>query len=1623
MEKDVVLPDIGTSIVTGDWNGDGITDLGFINVPDGSIPSYGFDNCFYVNDGNLNFIDYEEYALGIGTYGADNFAVCDFNGDGKSDVFVYSRDLGKNYLYISKNGLFTQSLRFEDPLGQFTNKKTNLFIGKTSNKRGLNSYNAYFKSSDKVFCKNIQFAGHEFISEIQTYDGKKLNIKYNEDVNISYGEELPTNYRHDLSPRYMVEEVKVTGSSSNIITSNYNFYNGKIYRDRLHESRYLYFEKVEEETQGKKKTTYFRQDDYRLAGKPSKVEIYARNSSSLVKKIEYSYHEDDIDTIYTYSDVLAGESNRKTRNVKTKSVETSTYENGILAYTNTASFEYNDYGAVTFTKNETSGTDPVEATTTYLDIHEENWYLNRPEKITVTSNGTFLRDKRFNWTGMKLDSVEQFLDVEAKWIGKSFSYDECGNIQTVTDALGNQIQITFDDDYKSTPNTIIGPNNDHTTEVTIDEIYDVNYSKIVSVKDPNGNITKYKYDHYERLIELVEPGDEWTRRIKYNDHLLGNELTQHVEVQVKDDSELGYHYSKDYFDNFGRVYRSVSKADNNLEIIKETAYDSYGRKIAESNPYINGVDSPSFTKFSYDSSDRITRVTAPHGNDSIFDQYEYAATNNRAVITRTNANNNSFISEYDARGNLLKKSDPLNSFVKYQYTPLGELEKVIQQDKIITNIVYDSLGQRKSITDPNTGTWKYTYDDIGRTKTTEDARGVIITNVYDKMSIVKEYSNDNSYEVNYFYDQEEYSNGKGALTSVVKKDGSNEIVTKYGYDAKGNVSALATSIDNAEYAFAFSYDSQNRLKSIQYPDSSEFTNQYADAGFLKSIKHGTGNVVQYGREVADGQSTDLVIKRISGNGFQTNLTFDAASLHLKTMMTKKILAGDLSVNVDIHEYQPNSRNAAEDGVVQDLSYEYDNIGNILKISDNVTSTKTQSFQYDALNRLKYAKGIYGEGLYQYDQVGNLRNKGFDSSIGGTVEVGVDIHEYKPNRSVAPGGVSLAYNNAEHPFAVSSDSNGNAYSYDNNGNMVNRKGTILTYNHNNKLASTSNGEEYTYDHSGHRIRHKTSDGKTIYNIGGFFEVIKKDGSDDSCSKYIYGISSDLVAKIPAVQGYTNAQSIIVGRHLYNKDTLKGMYNYLRGVTNLVISDSKYYRYSLTVFLVLVIGVLLFLWIQNIILGGSKPILFRWAAHLSPLLLIIFISTFGFYGCFQDTSMHFPEALNSTDTLYFHANHKGSISLITNGEGTIVSNLSYTPYGNLVASESTGTDVSDEKYTGQKLDSGTGLYYYGARFYDPDIGRFISPDSIIDGPGTTQGWNRYMYVHGNPVMHNDPSGNSSEAILGAVYNTSRNQPDIIYTGGGSYNDDNGSSYNGNSYIPHNEGGANSPSYYDLAGGGPPEAGPARIEAKYNISSDSLSHSSFEMSVTGGSNYSMQDYQQDLLKIQALNAAADWLMPKNLSELVTRLDVLGTTPVVGIFFDVASGIVSLMQGNYGAAGMSFGAALPGAGQAFGAAKIGLAGATIVGKVARVGKYADGLYDGIKISRKAIFSTVESFLGKGYKFLGNGRYISTDGLKQVRMGMNDLLGKHGGAPHMNFEILKPNPIRPDKMQIDKNLHIFFKD
>ncbi len=116
--------------------------------------------------------------------------------------------------------------------------------------------------------------------------------------------------------------------------------------------------------------------------------------------------------------------------------------------------------------------------------------------------------------------------------------------------------------------------------------------------------------------------------------------------------------------------------------------------------------------------------------------------------------------------------------------------------------------------------------------------------------------------------------------------------------------------------------------------------------------------------------------------------------------------------------------------------------------------------------------------------------------------------------------------------------------------------------------------------------------------------------------------------------------------------------------------------------------------------------------------------------------------STGTVnYLLGDHLGSQALTLTSAGARLNTnteLRYMPYG--AARYTAGATPTSYNFTGQRKDSGSGLLFYNARWYDPVIGRFLAADTIVPEPGNPGSLNRYSYVLNNPTKYIDLTGHS-------------------------------------------------------------------------------------------------------------------------------------------------------------------------------------------------------------------------------------------------------------------------------------------
>ena len=307
--------------------------------------------------------------------------------------------------------------------------------------------------------------------------------------------------------------------------------------------------------------------------------------------------------------------------------------------------------------------------------------------------------------------------------------------------------------------------------------------------------------------------------------------------------------------------------------------------------------------------------------------------------------------------------------------------------------------------------------------------------------------------------------------------------------------------------------------------------------------------------------------------------------------------------------------------------------------------------------------------------------------------------------------------------------------------------------------------------------------------------------------------------------------------------------------------------------------------------------------------------------------------------------------------------YYPFG-LEINRSVSTPKNEYLYNKKELQEETGLYDYGARFYDPLVARWTTIDPLAE---ISRRWTPYNYVENNPIRMTDPDGMSA-----------------------TWDD------NGNAFLD----GAEAQNF---------ARGIQANERKNSKNQDPPGLWQRILSMLGISTKSPRNKEEAQEKANGLERLTK--VTESAEKVQNNINnTFGYVPVFSGLYDISKGIVNH---NSLQVGLGLGSGL-----------FDIVGGEVINGVSKGFKSLIelGLKDGMTLSASEILTYGEEFLGKGYQELvpGSGRYVSADGTRVVRIGESDITGAHGGGPHANFETLIPNPSKPGKLIVDKNLHIY---
>jgi RHS repeat-associated protein len=108
-------------------------------------------------------------------------------------------------------------------------------------------------------------------------------------------------------------------------------------------------------------------------------------------------------------------------------------------------------------------------------------------------------------------------------------------------------------------------------------------------------------------------------------------------------------------------------------------------------------------------------------------------------------------------------------------------------------------------------------------------------------------------------------------------------------------------------------------------------------------------------------------------------------------------------------------------------------------------------------------------------------------------------------------------------------------------------------------------------------------------------------------------------------------------------------------------------------------------------------------------------------------------DATGTYFYHPDHLGGVNVVTDSKRAVVATTSYLPFGEVLQG-----GAEKISYTGKEKDKSTDMYYFDARYNDPNLRHFTQPDTVEPDLEDPQELNKYIYVGNNPITYVDPDG---------------------------------------------------------------------------------------------------------------------------------------------------------------------------------------------------------------------------------------------------------------------------------------------
>jgi RHS repeat-associated protein len=940
---------------------------------------------------------------------------------------------------------------------------------------------------------------------------------------------------------------------------------------------------------------------------------------------------------------------------------------------------------------------------------------------------------------------------------ETFLHTAEGRRWSRTDALGRATQYSY-----CTARSLDGCNTDTAGNITLETDalgqtteYDYNsalFDQVTRIEDKNGDARSFSYYtadnsatgakrgkvHQIRLSKLGSSNNLLTHIFTYNPD--GTLRTQ-VEYIIPGNAAHKRNTTYTYSDNGLNLTEVLTTGLDGTSQKTTFDYDSLGRvlqtHVERRTSPTNATPIALTTSYAYDAADRVIRVTDPLGNQA---ETDYDANGNPietryiGVDPQTGVLAPARVIErlrYDDADRVIETEDVEGNITSFGYDAGGNRVRITDATGVSRFLEYDSRNRVVAIKDKNGHTTRNRYDQSGRLLSTTDANGKAVSYEYDALGRTTAIRNALGHHTTLFYDAN--GNPTGQIDANANADPSNsalvnssgqsltrvydelsrivEVVdalegsTRFEYDLFGNQRKVT---DAKGQVTEFVYDDLGRLTEvidpiIESPDKRE-TYEYDEVGNVIEATDRAGNTV---RTTYDLLNRPVSWHHLSSGEIETarydafgNLT-ELAGTHVTYSFgydTRNLLTSKLDSRLGrslLYEYDPAGRATKKiDYQGEETFYQYDGTGRL--VAERNAAYLQVSYHYDPAGRL--LNRILSSGAktdYKYDaanRLSSITNWSADDSL---VHTRLYVRDAVGNATATygtDGTIGYSYD-ALHRLSIANSAGtalDESFGYDAVGNRLTKTTASGTFNYSygagNRLneirlaGSNALVNSFVYDDNGAMLEKRDANGSAIWSFT----------RDDR--RRVVGMSGSGLAN-----GTGSLQYDIQGARVRHDDSAGTRLFHLEGDHLEAVYDGA--------------GALREKYLRGVVID-------------------------------EVVNGYLLDAEGKLRNLSFHHDHLNSVVGLSGHSGDVEEITLFSAFGETLSTS--GSTENAMRYTGRRqVDGSGGLYYYRARYYDPEIGRFLSEDPLGFGAGI----NFYAYVENNPINANDPTGECPWCI-GAV-----------------------------------------------------------------------------------------------------------------------------------------------------------------------------------------------------------------------------------------------------------------------------------